>query len=197
MKKIVYLSVAVIGLFISCKKEDTNPVIQSQTFEINSTKSTTWKYFSFEKNDTITVSNPVSSTDWDLAFQRYRIKTNGGKSGNGMGSAANSYQKGQTGFDALKLVSDTATFATDESVEIAVQQGYATYIVNPELYTWFSIELAVQGTQIVPTDYIYIVKTGTGKYAKVWFKSYYSAANASGYVTVQYKYQPDGSKNLE
>lgn len=197
MKKIVYLSVAVIGLFISCKKEDTNPVIQSQTFEINSTKSTTWKYFSFEKNDTITVSNPASSTDWDLAFQRYRIKTNGGKSGNGMGSAANSYQKGQTGFDALKLVSDTATFATDESVEIAVQQGYATYIVNPELYTWFSIELAAQGTQIVPTDYIYIVKTGTGKYAKVWFKSYYSAANASGYVTVQYKYQPDGSKNLE
>lgn len=77
MKKIVYLSVAVIGLFISCKKEDTNPVIQSQTFEINSTKSTTWKYFSFEKNDTITVSNPASSTDWDLAFQRYRIKTNG------------------------------------------------------------------------------------------------------------------------
>jgi len=197
MKKIVYLSVAVIGLFISCKKEDTNPVIQSQTFEINSTKSTTWKYFSFEKNDTITVSNPASSTDWDMAFQRYRIKTNGGKSGNGMGSAANSYQKGQTGFDALKLVSDTATFATDESVEIAVQQGYATYIVNPELYTWFSIELAAQGTQIVPTDYIYIVKTGTGKYAKVWFKSYYSAANASGYVTVQYKYQPDGSKNLE
>lgn len=197
MKKIVYLSVAVIGLLISCKKEDTNPVIQSQTFEINSTKSTTWKYFSFEKNDTITVSNPASSTDWDLAFQRYRIKTNGGKSGNGMGSAANSYQKGQTGFDALKLVSDTATFATDESVEIAVQQGYATYIVNPELYTWFSIELAAQGTQIVPTDYIYIVKTGTGKYAKVWFKSYYSAANASGYVTVQYKYQPDGSKNLE
>jgi hypothetical protein len=197
MKKIVYLSVAVIGLFISCKKEDTNPVIQSQTFEINSTKSTTWKYFSFEKNDTITVSNPASSTDWDLAFQRYRIKTNGGKSGNGMGSAANSYQKGQTGFDALKLVSDTATFVADDSIQIAIQQGYATYVVNPEIYTWFTIELATQGTQIVPSDYIYIVKTGTGKYAKVWFKSYYSIANVSGYVTFQYKYQPDGSKILE
>jgi hypothetical protein len=197
MKKIVYLSVAVTVLFIACKKEDTKPAIQSQTFEINSTGSATWKYFSFTKNDTITVSNPLSSAEWDLAFQRYRIKSNGGKSGSGLGSAANSYQKGQTGFDALKLVSDTATFAADDSVKIAVQQGYATYIVNPELYTWFTLEFAAQGTQIVPTDYIYIVKTGAGKYAKVWFKSYYSATNASGYVTFQYKYQPDGSKNLE
>ncbi len=114
-----------------------------------------------------------------------------------MGSAANSYKKGQVGFDALKLVSDTTTFVTDESIEIAVQQGYATYIVNPRLYTWFTIEMATQGTQIVPSDYIYIVKTADGKYAKVWFKSYYSATNVSGYVTFQYKYQPDGSKRLE
>jgi len=197
MKKIVFLSAVVFGLIISCKKEDTKPAIQSQTFEINSTGSTTWKYFSFAKNDTIIVTDPVSSAEWDLAFQRYRIKTNGGKSGSGMGSAANSYQKAQTGFDALNLVSDTATFAADDSVNIAVQQGYATYIVNPELYTWFTIELAPQGTQIVPSDYIYIVKTGAGNYAKVWFKSYYSAANVSGHVTIQYKYQPDGSKRLE
>ena len=197
MKKIVYLSVAVIGLFIACKKEDTKPAIQSQTFEINSTGSTIWKYFSFAKNDTITVSDPALSTDWDLAFQRYRIKTNGGKSGGGLGSAANTFQKGQTGFDAVKLVSDTLTFVKDDSVTVAVQQGYSTFVVNPKLYTWFTLEQATQGTQIVPSNYIYIVRTGTGNYAKVWFKSYYSATNVSGYVTIQYKYQPDGSKNLE
>jgi hypothetical protein len=197
MKKIVYLSVIVITLIFACKKEDSKPIIQSQVFEINATGSTTWKYFSFAENDTIVVTNPATSNDWDIAFQRYRIKTNGGKSGNGMGSAANSYKQGQTGFDALKLVPDTSTFINDDDVNIAVQQGYAIYVINPALYTWFTIELASQGTQIVPTDYIYIVKTGTGKYAKVWFKSYYNATNVSGYVTMQYKYQPDGSKNLE
>jgi len=197
MKKIVLLSLAVIGISWGCKKTDPAVPIQSQVYEVNSTGSTTWKYFSFAKNDTITVLNPSTSAEWDLAFQRYRIKTNGGKSGTASGSAANSYLKGQTGFDALKLVSDTATFVTDNDILIAVQQGYATYTVNPNLYTWFTIELATQGTQIVPTDYVYVVKTGAGKYAKVWFKSYYSAANVSGYVTIQYKYQPDGSKNLE
>ncbi len=197
MKNIVLISTVVIALSAGCKKEDTRMVIQSSTFEINSTKSTTWKYFSIAKNDTITVSDPLNSQAWDLAFQRYRIKTNGGRSGSGLGSAANSYKKGQAGFDALTFVPDTTTFSVDDSINIAIQQGYATYIVNPELYTWFTIELATQGTQIVPSDYIYIVKTADGKYAKVWFKSYYSAANLSGYVTFQVKYQPDGSKNLE
>lgn len=197
MKKIFLLSAIILTLFSACKKEETKSSIQAQTFEINSTGSTSWKYFSFANNDTVTVTDPTHSNTWDLAFQRYRIETNGGESGSGSGSAANSYQKGQSGFDALKTVSDTATFVTDNSISIAVQQGYATYVVNPVLYTWFTLEFATQGTQIVPSDYIYIVKTGSGKYAKVWIKSYYSATNVSGYVSFQYKYQPDGSKNLE
>jgi hypothetical protein len=197
MKSIIYLVPVLIGLSFGCKKNDSTPTIQSQTFEVNSTPSATWKYFSFASNDTITVTDPLTSTAWDLAFQRYRIRTNSGKSGNGLGSAANSYVKGQTGFDALKIVSDTATFVADDSMLIAIQQGYATYVVNPKLYTWFTLEMATQGTQIVPSDYIYIIRTGAGKYAKVWFKSYYSATNVSGYVTFQYKYQPDGTKNLQ
>lgn len=197
MKRYLFLLLIVIASFASCKKDNTKPAIQSQEFEINATSSTGWKYFSFASNDTVSVSDPATSTAWDLAFQRYRIKTNSGLSGNGFGSAANSYKKGQAGFDALTVVPDTTTFVTDASISIAVQQGYATYIVNPTLYTWFSLEFATQGTQIVPTDYIYIVKTATGKYAKVWFKSYYSATNQSGFDTFQYKYQPDGSKNLQ
>jgi hypothetical protein len=193
MKKSGFLLVVILGLIIACNKQESIAVVESQTFEINSTSSSAWKYFSFAKNDTISVSDPATSSEWDLAFQRYRIKTNGGKSGIGMGSAANFYKKGQTGFDALSIVSDTATFVTDDSVEIMVQGGYTYYVVNPVLYTWFTYE----GQQIVPKDYIYIVKSGAGKYAKVWFKSYYSTSNTSGYVTFQYKYQPDGSKRLE
>jgi hypothetical protein len=196
MKRIVYLSVCMIVIIIACTKEETTPAIQPQTFEINSA-GTAWKYFSFAKNDTIVVSDPATSSEWDLAFQRYRIRTNGGKSGHSTGGAANSYKKGQSGFDAMKLVSDTATFVVDDSVKIAIPYGYATYIVNPVLYTWFYMESAARGTQIVPSDYVYIVKTGLGKFAKVWLKGYYNANDAGGHVTFQYKYQPDGSKRLE
>ena len=197
MKKIGILLIVVVLSLSSCKKENNVPSIQAQTFEVKSTSSTEWKYFSFAANDTVAVTNPENSTAWDLAFQRYRIKTNSGLSGSAMGGAANSYMKAQSGFDALTSVPDTSTFAVDESMSIAIVQGYATYIVNPLLYTWFSLEFSATGTQIIPSDNIYIVKTSTGKYAKVWFKSYYSATNLSGYVTFQFKYQPDGSKNLQ
>lgn len=197
MKKIIYLALIMTAGFAGCTKSDNATPIESQEFVINSTKSNRWTYFSFTENDTVPVTDPMTSSDWDLAFQRYRIKTNGGLSGNGQGCAANSFKKQQNGFDGLRVVPDTTTFFSDTSVQIAVQQGYATYILNPELYSWFSMEFAAAGTQIVPTDNIYIVKTATGKYAKVWFKSYYSTTNVSGYITVQYKYQPDGSRNLQ
>ncbi len=197
MKRIIYLTVISFAFLTACTKSDENTPIQSQEFVVNSTSSTTWKYFSFAQNDTINVTDPENSQEWDLAFQRYRIRTNGGISGHGQGSAANSFVKLQAGFDQLKTFPDTTSFFTDKSMEIAVQQGYATYDVNPVLYTWFNIELGPNGTQIVPSDYIYIIRTATGKYAKVWFKSYYNAANNSGHITFEYKYQPDGSKNLE
>jgi hypothetical protein len=196
MRKFYFVPVILL-LLAGCTKEESKTPIEAQTFEVNATSSTTWKYFSFEMNDTLEISDPLNSTDWDLAFQRYRIRTNGGKSGNGLGKAANSYETGQAGFDALKIVPDTSTFVVDDTMRIAIVQGYATYIVNPKLYSWFSLEMATQGTQIVPSDYIYIVQTARGEFAKVWFKSYYSATNQSGYVTFQYKFQPDGSRNLE
>jgi len=197
MKKIAFFSGIIFILLLACDKEDTNTPINSQTTEVNATNANTWKYFSFDKNDTVSIVDPANSLEWDIAFQRYRIRTNSGLAGNGLWGAANSYSTGQAGFDALKTVSDTSTFVVDTLVDIAVQMGFDTYIINPVLYTWFTLEFAAQGTQIVPTDYIYIVRTATGKYAKVWFKSYYSATNASGYMNFQYKYQPDGSKNLE
>jgi hypothetical protein len=197
MKKIIYLSIIFFGVITACEKSADNNPVQQQEFVINATSSSTWKYFSFSKNDTVTIADPASSTDWDLAFQRYRIRTNGGIDGPGSGSAANSYKKQQAGFDLLRVVPDTTTFVVDTTVEIAVQQGYANYNINPALYSWFGIELGANGTQIVPTDNIYFIRSATGKYAKVWFKSYYNNSNTSGYVTFQYKYQPDGSRNIE
>jgi hypothetical protein len=161
----------VIGLATGGSKENSNPPIQSKSFEVNSTSSTIWKYFSFAKNDTIVVSDPLTSEEWDLAFQRYRIKTNGGMSGSGQGSAANSYLKGQIGFDALKTVPDTATFSADASVNIAVQLGYATFVINPEFYTWFNIELAAQGTQIVPPITYSLLKPAMGNTLKYGLKA--------------------------
>ncbi len=191
------LLVALSVIIAACEKTDNEAASGTATIVINATNSTAWKYFSFDINDTLTINTPSTSDAWDIAFQRYRIRTNGGLSGSGQGCAANSGLTGQQGFNNLTQVADTLQFIQDDEIIIAVQQGYATYLVNPELYKWFKMEMATQGTQIVPTDSIYVVKTAKGKYAKVWFKSYYSASDESGHITMQYFYQPDGTRQLE
>jgi hypothetical protein len=191
------LLVALSLIIAACENTDNEAASETTTVVLNATQSNAWKYFSFDINDTLTVNNPATSDAWDLAFQRYRIRTNSGQTGSGQGCAANAGLTGQQGFNNLTQVSDTLQFIQDDEITIAVQQGYATYLVNPELYNWFTMEMTTQGTQIVPSDSIYVVKTAKGKYAKVWFKSYYSASNESGHITMQYFYQPNGTGQLE
>ena len=44
-----------------------------------------WVYYSFELEDIVDIVNPESSLDWDIAFQRNNIRTNGGESYMGQG----------------------------------------------------------------------------------------------------------------
>ena len=44
-----------------------------------------WVYFSFDQGDVVEIENPENSLEWDLAFQRKHIRTNGGLSGSGYG----------------------------------------------------------------------------------------------------------------
>ena len=47
-----------------------------------------WVYFSFDAASVIEIDNPENSLDWDVAFQRKHIRTNGGLGGLGEGAAA-------------------------------------------------------------------------------------------------------------
>ena len=42
-----------------------------------------WIYFSFELDEVVDISEPENSLNWDMAFKRNNIKTNGGLSGQG------------------------------------------------------------------------------------------------------------------
>jgi hypothetical protein len=198
MKNILFFALAILPFLTSCKKDETSTPLTANTFEINASSKVHWVYFSFEKGDTVSISktDSATSTNWDLAFRRTTILTNGGKSGIGSASVANSYLIGQTGFDALKNIPDTTTFFADQNVQVAFQGGYQTAIGNPVLNNWFTMIFGAT-TLIVPSDYIYIIKTAKGKYAKVWIKNYYNASNTPAFISIQYKYQADGSTNLK
>jgi hypothetical protein len=185
---------------------------------------TKWYYFSFEKGDTIGSSEAVlinvnpgqqgteeinadwkARTDWDIAFHATDIRTNSGASGSGEGGSR------------LPVIAEGDNRPLDEifrTLAEAPADGYAadeelegTFIFAmtsmPPLRTarlsasaaaagWAAV--AMGGNEENPR--ILLIKTATGKYAKVHLKSFFGEDDAPGKIVFDYFYQADGSRNL-
>src|SRR6478736_9404353 len=50
---------------------------------LDATKTDQWVYFNLANNAVVYPADPDHSDEWDLAFQRFKIKTNSGVSGSG------------------------------------------------------------------------------------------------------------------
>lgn len=50
---------------------------------LEATSEETWTYFDLDNARAVIVDDPFEDLEWDLAFQRFRVKSNGGASGNG------------------------------------------------------------------------------------------------------------------
>lgn len=204
--KITLLFFAIALLATNCKKDETSTPAKTidTTIVLDASSHSAWKYYSFETGDTVKIADPSNSSEWDIAFQRYMVKTNGGKSGKGQASSFMSTLKGESGFNALSVVPDTAEFSADDTVKV---YGYnpanpsvpsvTNYILNAPLYGWYTLQSGAVST-LVPNNNIYVAKTATGKYVKLWIQSYYKDADASaGFIKIKYVIHKDGSKNLQ
>ena len=202
--KIFLLSVFACAVVLTnCRKDVEKTPVTGKSFTVNATSKTRWIYFSFEKNDTVQIADPANSTDWDIAYQRYMVIANCGKSGKGLSGAYDTKKIGQAGFDSIKAVPTAATFVVDDSVTV---YGYnpanpavpteKKYILNSVLYSWYKLVESATGTTITPQNQIFVVKTAKGKYVKLWIRRYYNDANTPAYIYFDYAYQSDGSKDF-
>jgi len=181
--------------FSSCEDDDNTvaPIsTTSKTFTANATGYTNWVYFSFSKNDTVQISDPANSLEWDIAFQRNRIKTNSGVNGKGAAGSYKTDKNGITGWGDLYEVPAAATYIVDTNVQVQGQGGsYLTYPMNDPLYN--ALVYVQASNTLNPSNDIFVLKTAAGKYVKFWLKAYYNAEAKSGYPSFQYHYQPDGT----
>ena len=157
-----------------------------------------WVYFSFATGaevSGVTEENRATRTDWDIAFNRFYMRTNSGLSGKGKGGAV---ETDKTSFaDVTEAPSDG--YVTD--VEITMN-GFANGKVTTSKTSGnVALNKAVRFSGPPPTytlnDHVFVVRTADGKYVKVIFESFHNAEKKSGYITFRYAYQPDGSRNLK
>lgn len=91
-----FLFIPLIAGIISCEKEGGkdeggNDNSDLKTITVTTSRTTNygddWIYFSFKDGKEVSVNEEAHKTDlsWDIAFNRYNIRTNSGTSGNGQG----------------------------------------------------------------------------------------------------------------
>lgn len=181
-----------LGLFGSCGDDETTaPLPGPIEFTINASSYEDWAYFSMSEGDTVMVSDPETSSAWDLGFQRFRVRVNCGTSGPGSGGAKN---MGVMDFESL-TEGPSAGYIVDTTL-VYVYMDTLEYSGNSEMVDWYNMEGGMPPT-IVSKNEIFAIKTADGKYAKAQLLDYYDAEGHSGFITFKYFHQRDGSRNLQ
>jgi len=138
-----------------------------------------WRYFSFATGSEVIPADPATSTDWDLAFQRFHILSNGGVSGSG--GVAVAIVAGQTLADVSAApsdgyVEDQADGDDDDSIaESAFSSGDGWYAYDPAT------------NRLSPYPNVYVVRTGSGAFYELAIIDYYDGAGTSGHPAFEWQ----------
>jgi hypothetical protein len=136
-----------------------------------------WTYVSV-LGGVVTVTDPLASTGWDLAFSRTLVQTNGGTSGPGVGGARLAPEG-----SAYATVDRASTLGFDDDAGLPVPgpPGSGTYSGNPALGAWYDYDPATHA--VSPKPGVFLVRTADGAYAKLqiaaWVDGKYTLRLAS------------------
>jgi hypothetical protein len=137
-------------------------------------------YFSLKEGREVEISDPATSTAWDLASDFVTIYTNGGTSGPGQGAA---------------VLYETTEF---DSVDTAPQGGYVAddSLANPDPRwavgdSWYTYD-SINHKLAVNEGYTYVLRTANGKYAKLEFAQADFAGQSGGTAVLRVEYLENG-----
>ena len=193
-------------ILFSCNADNcalcSNESAEGNYIEIDATDYQIWVYYRFEddgtmgKIDEIALANPENSVFWDIAFQRYHIKTNSGESGIGEAGAymyPDDYWISSL-FNNTTVISNNLEFAADDTVYTFYDienHAFIDGITNPVLDTYVSIDTLNNYTPIISNNK-FIVRSNPhgnidGTYSEEEYYKFWVYQYNSGVVSVVYE----------
>lgn len=151
----------------------TQPQDDGTTYAIvDATNKSSYVYVDLDIEDELPAAQALETSDWDLSFQRFVVRANGG--GSGPGSVEVAVIK-DGDFDAMT---------------VAPADGYVKDGADPVINTaeggWYFYDLSVHKLQ-TREDLFYVVKTGKGAFFKLKMLSYYDPQGTA--ARMQLKWQ--------
>jgi hypothetical protein len=195
MENAIYLLAFAMITLASCSKDDVpEPKTgETKTVNIDATSKTTWHYYSFSEEKVIGTGEEYASsnaswfarTDWDIAIQRYSVRTNSGDATT-IGSKGGVYTCDENvEFATLEEVPAGAVFETDNT--ITKSSHGSTYEIILSTAQVIQFKTNADGSLVMPPVYlpspVYIFKTADGEDTyKVNFTQYANADGVTGHV---------------
>jgi hypothetical protein len=147
-------------------------------YTVDARSAADWVYFDFSRGAVVDVSDR-HSLDWDIAFKRHRMITNGG--------VTNESGQGRV----LTLARVGADVPTDLPEEGWVaDEGAGDEPRNRALEGWYDYNFLSHILE--PAERDFAIHTADGKVAIVHFLSYYCPGARSGCITFRYWYRGEG-----
>ncbi len=148
---------------------------------VDATHKEAWVYYDFDTRQEVSAGDAAGTLDWDLAFQRFKIISNGGVSG--AGSVAVAVLQGGD-FESLTrapadgYLTDEADGPDDNSdVDSAFLAGDG----------WYSYNL-LQHKVLPRPELLYVVRTSQAKYFALKLVAYYDAAGSGAKPSFDWKW---------
>ena len=158
---------------------DANGRIVIAKYTIDATNRNKWVHFSFTKGVThIEESIAKDSFDWDIAFRRAKILSNGGAT-NPKGVVAIAALPGVE-FQSIDTLPPAETFYVDTKVSSTAEPK------NPAIDKWYKFDF--WKFQLEPKDTTYVIRLANGGYSKLKILDYY-CGSTSACFTIKYSLQ--------
>ena len=164
------------------KSSTPSNLLETKLTVINASSENNWVYFDFSRGKVVKIHDKTS-LEWDLAFRRSKVISNGGAT-NKIGKAG-LINLGKLNFDQVVDV-PTNNYTPDMSTKTETE--------NLILLKWYSYNYLTHKLSAKPITYA--VKTANHKYVKVKFLDFYCANKETGCIKMQYVYQDNGSNQF-
>jgi len=197
-RRMATLALGVVIAITSCESESTGPGVQRIEGEltVDASSQSAFTYVSLETGQVVSVGDPSSSTDWDLAFRRFEVRLNGGVSGPGSVDGYN-LANNQTATD-VQIVQFTAENqqAVFDGVGLSDVPASNLFVEDglvPNPASWFFFNPAISTLSADPSQ-AWKAQLGSGGYAvfRVSALTLDGSGQALATVTFEWRVQSSG-----
>jgi len=181
-----------MAALVQCKKEDATENASGGTTVVLDVHNDVlrWRYYSFEKNQEVSVENFSDDLSWDLGIRYESFRTNGGKSGKGQGAVLD---LGVVNFDKVTMA-DVAgkTFVEDDSIMVLASMSMPPVMEKTPgsvpLEDMFQSPQGPPPHTYTPNQHVYVIRTAGGKHVKLIGLSFFNDQGEEGWFNFKFAF---------